>query len=167
MERASFLGYQYRLWMLLSQTRGAISKARDKRAGCYIPPNQAAALVAIWAFKGQATPTLLSHYLFQEHHSVSGLITRMEKNGFVVKNRDKKLKTVVRVAITPKGQEVISKAMDVDFISSMMDTLSEKQQKQLESCLQKLLKKACAELGVKTLMPFPHEQLSPSCPGIR
>jgi DNA-binding MarR family transcriptional regulator len=157
MEKPPFLDNQYRLWMLLAQTRGAISKAREKRVKQYMPPNQAAALVVIWAYKGRATPTLLSRYLFQEHHSISGLIARMGKNGLVTKNKDDRLKRVVRIAITAKGQEIISNSVDAGFIHSVISCLTEKEQKQLESSLQVLLKRACAEIGMKSLAPLPDD----------
>jgi DNA-binding MarR family transcriptional regulator len=153
MVESAFLDEYYFLWLLLSQTRAAIFKARDKKTGRYMPPNQAAALVLIWAFQGQATPTILSRYLCLERHSVSELITRMETKGFVYKN--KKLKKAVRVEITAKGQEICSRAMETNYIRQIMSRLSADQRGQLRQILQILLSTARDELGIRNLPPIP------------
>jgi hypothetical protein len=54
----------YGLWLLLSQTRAAVFKARHKMLGKYVHFNQAAALVNIWTNNGRATPAMLSRHLF-------------------------------------------------------------------------------------------------------
>src|SRR4030042_6544065 len=96
----------YHLWLLLSQTRSAIFKVRHKKVGQYLPPNQAAALVSIWALEGRITPAALSRRLFLEPHTVSELINRMQKKGLVTKEKDRQRGNVVRISITEKGQEV-------------------------------------------------------------
>jgi len=59
MDNSLALDEYYRLWLLLSQTRSAIFKVRHKKVGQYLHPNQAAALVSIWALDGQVTPAAL------------------------------------------------------------------------------------------------------------
>ncbi|OGO32479.1 MAG: hypothetical protein A2Z29_06660 [Chloroflexi bacterium RBG_16_56_11] len=81
MKELPFMDEQYRLWLLLSQTRSAVFKARHKKFGQYLHPNQAAALVNIWAYHGRTTPASLARQLFLEPHSASELIIRMEKKG--------------------------------------------------------------------------------------
>jgi DNA-binding MarR family transcriptional regulator len=153
MGESTIIDEYYQLWLMLSQTRAAIFKARDKKTGRYMPPNQAAALVIIWAFQGQATPTILSRYLCLERHSVSELISRMEVKGFVVKN--KKLKKAVRIEITPKGQDICFRAMETKFIRGVMSSLSDEQREQLRQILQILLNTAREELGIVNLPLIP------------
>jgi DNA-binding MarR family transcriptional regulator len=95
----------YHLWLLLTQARSAIFKLRHKKVGQYLHPNQAAALVSIWALNGRITPATLARRLSLEPHTVSELIIRMEKKGLVTKKRDRKNATVVRISITKKGRE--------------------------------------------------------------
>ena len=139
----------YRLWLLLSQTRSAIFKVRHKKVGQYLHPNQAAALVTVWALNGQVTPAVLSRHLFLEPHTVSELIIRMEKKGLVEKHRDRKMGNAVRVSITQKGREVCQQAMGQDLIRRIMSALSIEQRKHLGAYLKILYSEALKELGME------------------
>ena len=147
----------YRLWLLLSQTRSAIFKVRHKKVGQYLPPNQAAALVSIWALEGQVTPAALARRLFLEPHSVSELIIRMEKKGLVSKTRDSVRGNVVRISITDKGRDVCMRAMGQDFIHKIIATLSDEQREQLDTCLTILYTETLKELGMEGEPAVPGE----------
>ena len=158
MEKFLLLDEYYRLWLLLTQTRAAIFKTRQKKVGQYLHPSQAAALIMIWTLNGQATPAVLSRHLFLERHTVSELITRMEKKGLVRKNKDRKIRNIVRVSITKGGRKVCYQAMQTDFIRHIMSSLSEEQRVQLRSCLQIILSETLKELGMEGEMPLPTEE---------
>jgi DNA-binding MarR family transcriptional regulator len=153
-EKLPFLDELYSLWLLLSQTRAAVFKARHKRVGQYVHFNQAAALVSIWGHNGQATPAILSRHLFLEPHSVSELIIRMEKKGLVTKRRDKERENIVRISITEKGREFCSRTVQADFIRQVMSSLSEEQREQLWKCLSILFNEALKELGMEAEPPL-------------
>jgi DNA-binding MarR family transcriptional regulator len=138
----------YGLWLLLSQTKSALFKAREKKIGHYIHHNQAATLVFIEAHKGKATPSMISQLLSLEVQSVSELLNRMEKKGLVIRSRDPDKKNVIRLALTEKGQEMAQKVMQLDFVRDTMSRLSEAQQEQLRACLTILLEGALEELGL-------------------
>ena len=149
----------YRLWLLLAQTRSAIFKIRHKMIGQYLHPNQAAALVSIWAMQGQITPAALSRRLFLEPHSVSELIIRMQKKGLVSKKKDKKRGNVVRISMTEKGKEVCRQVMGKELIARIMSVLTDEQREQLRVCLTILMTEALKELGVEEGMTlFPGEK---------
>jgi DNA-binding MarR family transcriptional regulator len=154
MEKIDFLDEYYRLWLLLSQTRSAIFKARQKRLGRYVHFNQAAALLTIWALEGQATPAVLSRYLFLEPHSASELIIRMEKKGLVTKNKDKVRGNIVRLSITEKGRKLCTQTVQADFIRSIMSSLTKEQREQLSSSLSILFSLALKELGIVGEQPL-------------
>ena len=139
----------YRLWLLLSQTRSAIFKVRHKKVGQYLHPNQMAALVSIWALKGQVTPATLARRLFLEPHTVSELIIRMEKKGLVTKRKDRKKGNIVRIAITKKGQQLCSQAMGQDLIRDILGNLSDEQREQLWSSLLVIYREALRQLGTE------------------
>jgi DNA-binding MarR family transcriptional regulator len=157
MDNSLVLDKYYRLWLLLSQTRSAIFKVRHKKVGQYLPPNQAAALVSIWALEGQVTPAALAHRLFLEPHSVSELIIRMEKKGLVSKTKDNVRGNVVRISITDKGRDVCLRAMGQDFIHRIIATLSDEQREQLDTCLTILYTEALKELGMEGEPAVPGE----------
>ena len=85
MKKPPFMDEYYSLWLLLSQTRSAVFKARHKKFGKYLHPNQASVLVAIWVYDGETTPATIARQLFPEPHSASELINRMSEKGFVKK----------------------------------------------------------------------------------
>ena len=152
-ERPVFDEY-YHLWLLLSQTRSAIFKVRHKKVGQYLPPNQAAALVSIWALEGRITPAALSRRLFLEPHTVSELINRMQQKGLVTKEKDRKKGNVVRISITEKGREVCKQAMGQDLIHYFLSLLSEEQRQQLRQSLMILYTEALKELGIEGEVPL-------------
>ena len=139
----------YRLWLLLSQTRSAVFKVRHKKVGQYLHPNQAAALVSIWALEGQVTPAALSRRLFLEPHTVSELIIRMGKKGLVTKRKDAKKGNTVRVSITTKGRQVCRRVMGQELIRDILSSLTEEQREQLWSSLSTLYREALKELGIE------------------
>jgi len=149
MDKLPFMDEYYELWLLLSKTRSAIFKARHKKFGQYMHPNQAAALVMIWRYDGQVTLATLANQLFLEPHSISELIDRMQKKGLVTKTRDNTRANVVRVSITDKGRRICSELVQADFIRGLMSELSAKQRKQLWSCLSILFRATLRELGME------------------
>jgi len=157
MVKLPFMDEHYELWLLLSQTRSAIFKARHKKFGRYMHPNQAAALVMIWRYDGQATPATLANLLFLEPHSISELVDRMQKKGLVTKTRDKNRGNVVRISMTDQGRKICSELVQADFIRSLMSRLSAAQRRQLSTCLSILFNAAVAELGMEGEHPPPLE----------
>ena len=148
----------YNLWLLLSQTRSAIFKVRHKKVGQYLHPNQAAALVSIWALDGRITPAALARRLFLEPHSASELINRMQQKGLVTKKKDREKGNVVRISITGKGREVCKQVMGQQLIHKLMSMLTEVQRKQLRESLTVLYDAALEELGIEGEAPLPGDE---------
>ena len=112
MQDVSFTDQDYRLWVLLHQTRDAVHIARKKELGRFeISTIQAAALFIIQAIGEQATPAEISRWLFRKPHSVSGLLNRMEKEGLVKKTKDLDKKNLVRVTLTEKGRQAYNHSL--------------------------------------------------------
>lgn len=144
----------YDLWALLAQTRDAIFKARQKELRRYgTSATQSAALFAIQAIGDKATPAEISRWLFREPHSVSGLLSRMEKEGLVRKTKDLDKKNLVRVELTEKGYGAYHRSMRQESIHKIMSSLSAEQCQQLTSCLQTLRDEALKELGIEPQVP--------------
>ena len=79
----------FKLWVLLHQTRDAVHKSAEKELRRFgLSPMEAALLFAVHAIGERATPAEISRWLFRESHSVSGLLDRMEKKGLVSWNID-------------------------------------------------------------------------------
>ena len=89
--------------MLLNQATDATLRARQKELDRYgISAAQAAVLFIIQAIGEKATPAEITRWLFREPHSVSGMLSRMEKQGLVRKVKDLDGKNLVRIAMTEK-----------------------------------------------------------------
>lgn len=156
MKNFSSVDQDYKLWVLLGQAEHAVFKAREKELShCSITTVQAAVLFIIQAIGNEATPAEISRWLFRESHSVSGLLSRMEKEGLVRKVKDLDRKNLVRVTLTEKGQQAYHRSTKRRSIREIMSCLSEEEHQQLTSCLERLRNKALKELGVNLKPPFP------------
>lgn len=156
MEDVSSTDKDWELWILLVQVRDAIGAARRKELLSYdIAPAQSAGLFAIQAIGEKATPAEAGRWLFRQSHSVSDLVSRMERTGLVRKVKDLERKNMVRLVLTEKGRKAYHQAAKRKSIHRIMSSLSPEEHQQLRSFLQTLRDKALVELGIMRKMPFP------------
>ena len=149
MKDSPSVGLNY-LWIMLHQTRDAIFKLRErelKKIGISTP--KAEILFTIEAIGYRATPSEISRHLLREFHSVSSILSRMEKQGLVKKVNDLDRKNLVRVCLTDKGRQVYHEAVKRKTILEILSCLSETEGQQLESSLKKLRDEALKELGIE------------------
>jgi DNA-binding MarR family transcriptional regulator len=69
----------------------------------------------LWALKticvnGSLSLGELSKKMYLHPSTVSGVVDRLEKKGYVVRNRRREDRRVVKVLLTPKGHTLITKA---------------------------------------------------------
>ena len=144
------------LWALFGQARlGMLKVRRRELRQLNISPNKSTVLLSLQVIGDKATPSQISRWLFREPHSISELISKMERDGLVRKIKDLDRKDQVRVVLTEKGREVYYEALKLKLIRKIMSCLSEDEQKQLRSFLLKLRDSAVNELGHKYKPPFP------------
>jgi DNA-binding MarR family transcriptional regulator len=74
-----------------------------------LEPQQHQALLAVEGFPGRDWATLgeLAEHLQIKPHSAVGLVDRLEKSGFLVRQPAPEDRRRVRVRLTPKGREVL------------------------------------------------------------
>ena len=146
----------YELWMLLAQAREAMYKARQHELRRYnLSPRQGAVLLIIRAIGDKATPAEISRWLLRESHSVSEIISRMEKQGLLKKVRDLDRKNLVRIELTEKGSEAYNQAIKRDSIHTIMSALSDEERRQFSSTLKTIRDRALQESGKELRTPFP------------
>jgi len=149
----------YNLWLLLSQTRHAIFRIRQKELDQYnISTRQSALLLALKTIGDKAKPSEIARWLLREPHSISEQLSRMEKAGLVKKAKDLDRKNLVRVELTEKGREALYHASKRESIHEILSSLSKEEKQQLGSSLQKLRVTALEELGIKKDLIFPPAQ---------
>jgi len=138
------------LWMMLHQARDAIFKLREKELNKFgISTPNAEILFTIETIGYRATPTEISRHLLREFHSVSSILSRMEKQGLLKKVNDLDRKNLVRVCLTDKGRQVYHEAVKRETIVKILSCLSETEGQQLASSLKKLRDAALKDLGIE------------------
>ena len=138
------------LWTVLHQARDAIFKFREKELQKIgISTAIAEVLFIVQTIGYRATPTEISRHLLREFHSVSSILSRMEKKGLVKKVNDLERKKMVRIYITDKGKQVYHEAKKRDSILDILSCLSETEVTQLASPLKKLRDEAIKSLGTE------------------
>jgi MarR family transcriptional regulator, organic hydroperoxide resistance regulator len=137
------------LWFLLTHTRYAVFRAREKELQRYgVSPEQVSLLFVVQALGNKATPAALSRHILRQPHTVSALVDRMAKRGLVKKVKDLDRKNLVRVVITEKGKQTYELSTKRGPIHRIMGSLSEKEKKEFRSYLERLLGKARKEIGL-------------------
>ena len=146
----------YNLWVVLHQAKDAIFRARDKELSQYgITTMQAAALFIINAIGEEATPSEIARWLSREPHSVSGLLTRMEREGLVRTVKSLGKKNRVNVTLTEKGRQAYSESLKRESLQEIMSCLTEEERQQLASSLEQLRDKALRNVAEARKPPFP------------
>lgn len=116
---------------------------------------QAMVLYALKLSPEPLTPTRLARLLCREPHSMSALIERMEKQGLVKKKRDLSRKNLVRVVITPAGEQAFQRQRSANVVANVTSSLTREERETLGICVDKLRARA-AEL-IRQMTPTPYE----------
>ncbi len=151
---------QSALWWLIMQTRRAMARAREKELARFnVTPEEASVLFCCQALGRRATPAEISRWLLREPHSVSSLVTRMEKKKFVRKIQDEDRKNGVRVVPTQKGKDAYNASAEDtttdNTIHRIMSIITKEDSKRLRVILSILRDQAFEELGVTKKPPTP------------
>lgn len=137
------------MWLLLTHTRYAVFRAREKELQRYgISPEHASLLFTVKAMDNKATPAALARYLLRQPHSISALVDRMVKKGMVKKVKDLDRKNLVRVVITEKGQQTYEITTKRGPIHRIMSSLNADEKKDFARYLEKIYAQARKEIGL-------------------
>ncbi len=144
------------LWMMLRRTSRLIAKSRQRELAKYDISDDASAVLFTVSFLGrQAIPATISKYLFLERHSVSQLLTRMEKDDLIRRVRDLERKNYVRIELTPKGHDAFKKSSKQRSTKPIISTLSDEEQQRAWSYLARLRYRAIKKLGLRSPLLYP------------
>ena len=112
-------------------------------------------LFVINDLNGSATQTEIARRLIRKDHTVSALISRMEKRGWVKKKRDTRIKRRVNITITEKGKKALDWSGKRESIQEIMSCLSEEEKMHLSSSLEKLRDQALKQRAIIPKPSFP------------
>jgi DNA-binding MarR family transcriptional regulator len=138
---------EYDLIGLLNQTTETIFRARQKELDQYnISTSQGAVLFITQALGEKATISEVSRWLLRKPHTVSEIVSRMEKKGLLKKSRAPKRKSIIKVTLTPKGLEVYRKSKKRRSFRNILASLSLEERQQMLAYLKRLKESAVEEL---------------------
>jgi DNA-binding MarR family transcriptional regulator len=144
------------LWMMLRRTGRLIAKSRQRELAKYdISDDASAVLFTVSLLGRQAIPATISKYLFLERHSVSQLLTRMEKDGLIRRVKDLDRKNYVRIELTAKGHDSFIKSSKQRSTKPIISVLTEEEQQQAWSYLVRLRDRAIKKLEIRSPLFYP------------
>jgi len=144
------------LWARLFMATKVVERAREiELSRVQVSLIQAMVLHILKIASEPLTPTRLARMLCREPHSMSALIDRMEKQGLVQKKHDLSRKNLVRVVLTPKGEEAFRRQRSMNVVPSITATLTKQERQALASCADKMRLRA-TEL-IREMTPTPYD----------
>lgn len=157
----------FMLWVLIAQNRDAILRARERDYARFgISNERRAVLFLIQNNGGRATPVEIARDLFRELHSVTEMLTRMEKDGLIERHKSSG-RSKVEVTLTEKGLDVFSQSLHNETDKRIFSALTPAERQRLASYLWKLRRKVLQDLGIPEwhlnfpLDPSGGEELTP------
>lgn len=100
-----------RLLQLRTDLRRFLRWSEEQAAGAGLTPAQHQLLLTIRGHAGERGPTIgeAADSLLLRHHSAVGLVDRAEKAGLVERRRDEEDHRIVRLRLTPHGEELLER----------------------------------------------------------
>ena len=139
------------VWGLLYQTFTAVFKETERAlAGAGISGPQAFALDCLKYGTSPMIPARLASYLSQESQSLTGLLDRMETQGWVRRVRDLADRRSLRIELTPLGEAKLARARELGHpaMYQAFAGLSDGEIVELGNLLERMRTSALSRLGL-------------------
>ena len=155
MAQTDYLDPDFNLWILLAQTRALLFAAGEQEASRYgVSLMQGWTLFTIKAIGERATPAEIARWLGREPHTVSSLLSRMVELGLVKKEKSLDKKNLVRIRLTPKGENVYKEGIGMKPMHEILGVLTKQERVCFKEALEKLRASAELKLGRKYTLPY-------------
>jgi len=142
-------------WWEMSVTSLILQRAWDMelaQIGLTVP--QTLVLITVAGSSEPITPMKLSKLLHREPHTISALLTRMEAQGLVKKERNLERGNWVRVTLTKKGKEAYERQVEARRVRNVTECLSRQELDALNKMNRKLRAKGIEML--RDMLPSPY-----------
>jgi len=144
------------LWLLLEQTRNSILKARELELEQYgVSGVQSGVMFVVRTLGGRARPAEIARWLVREPHSISGLLSRMERDGLLRREPDPERKNSVSIVLTEKGRRICDMTFKRESVKQIMSSLEDDERAGMMQALIKLRDRALKDRRVRNKPPFP------------
>jgi MarR family multiple antibiotic resistance transcriptional regulator len=144
-------------WAEMSVTSTILRRAWEMelaRVGLTVP--QTLVLIIVQSSPEPITPMKLSKLMHREPHTISALLTRMEAQGLVKKERNLERGNWVRVSLTKKGKEAYQRQVVARKVRNITECLSKQELDALNKMNRKLRARG-AEL-LREMLPSPYSE---------
>jgi DNA-binding MarR family transcriptional regulator len=144
-------------WAEMSVTSTILRRAWEMelaRVGLTVP--QTLVLIIVQSSTEPITPMKLSKLMHREPHTISALLTRMEAQGLVKKERNLERGNWVRVSLTKKGKEAYQRQVAARKVRNITECLSKQELDALNKMNRKLRARG-AEL-LREMLPSPYSE---------
>ena len=142
---------RFQLWRLLMDTTTLMSKVRHRELRKHkVSSNTTAVLQCIMSLGNSATPAQIARWLIREPQSISGILTRIEKRGMIIRSTDPHRRNVLRISLTEKGKQTYYKVSKRESVHRMMSYLSKEERQQFTRLLKKIQNKLVGDANVNT-----------------
>jgi DNA-binding MarR family transcriptional regulator len=91
----------------------------------------------------------------REPHSISGLLSRMERDGLIHRVADPERKNAVSIVLTDYGRDICTKTFQRESVKQILSTLTEEDRRQLMRSLILLRDRALKDRRIRNRPPFP------------
>lgn len=125
-------------WLLNYSSRLATRRATSKLQAHGITPPQWAVLAQLMEQNGQSLSSLGTKALF-DGPTMTGIVDRLESNGFVERRRDSRDRRVINLYLTDKGRELMHKLPPIGQLTD--EELVRDLSKEEVDCLVKTLRR--------------------------
>jgi DNA-binding MarR family transcriptional regulator len=128
------------VWVAARIVNDALIAARvDELDKLKITPRQASVLFMIDTLGKGATPAEIARGALRRPHTVSHMLSMLEKDGLIEKHADLPRANQVRIALTAKGRKIYEKSTRRDAIRHILSTLSAEERESYRKVLVKLM----------------------------
>ena len=156
MRRLETADDDYRLWIMFNQTNRATLKAREKElTKLGLSRMESFILFVIRSMGEEATPAEIARVILRQPHTVSEMLSRMEKKDLISKSRNPKNRSMIRLKLTKKGQSVYRKTRRREVIHRIFADLTVDERNSFMLCLESIRAQALREVGIERTAFFP------------
>ncbi len=144
-------------WAEMAATSTILRRAWETelgQIGLTVP--QTLVLIMVAGSSEPITPMKLSKMLHREPHTISALLTRMEAQGLVKKERNLERGNWVRVTLTKKGKEAYQRQVGAKKLRNITECLSKREIEALNGMNRKLRARGIELL--REMMPSPYSE---------
>jgi DNA-binding MarR family transcriptional regulator len=142
-------------WAEMAVTSTILRRAWEMelgQIGLTVP--QALVLNIVAGSREPITPMKLSKLMYREPHTISALLSRMEAQGLVKKERNLQRGNWVRVSLTKKGKQAYERVIMASRVRNLTDCLSKQELDALNKINRKLRTRGIELL--REMLPSPY-----------